>query len=152
LEQTARRLHEKLLAPRGAAAYTAVLGVAVTQASTAIPGTSLYTAVIRKVLGERLQSSVEQLSRLWDHLTGAELSDLDEDGRIRLDGWELDPQVQNAVAHAWAELTDENLHTHADVEWLRAQVLGLYGFGIEGIDYDAPVETDATWPEFVIAR
>lgn len=149
LEETGRRMHEELLAPRGAAAYTAVLGAAVTQASTAIPGTGLYTAVIRKVLGERMQSPVEQLSRLWDHLTGAQPSDRDEYGRIRLDRWELDPQVQNAAARAWAELTQENLRTHADIEWLRTQLLGLYGFGIDGIDYGAPVETDAVWPEFV---
>lgn len=152
VEQTGRRLHEELLAPRGAAAYTAVLGVAVTQASTAIPGTGLYTAVIRKILGGQLQSPVEQLSRLWDQLTGAEPSDRDEHGRIRLDRWELDPRVQDAAARAWAELSEENLRAHADVEWLRAQVLGLYGFGIDGIDYGAPVETDAAWPEFAIVR
>ncbi len=60
--------------------------------------------------------------------------------------------MQDAAARAWAELSEENLRAHADVEWLRAQVLGLYGFGIDGIDYGAPVETDAAWPEFAIVR
>jgi enoyl-[acyl-carrier protein] reductase / trans-2-enoyl-CoA reductase (NAD+) len=152
LEETARRLHEQVLAPRGAAAYTAVLGAAVTQASAAIPGIGLYTAVIRKILGEQLQSSVEQLSRLWDQLTGTAPLDRDEHGRIRLDRWELNPRVQSAAARAWAELAEENLAEHADTEWLRAQVLGLYGFGLDGIDYGAPVETDAAWPEFVVVR
>lgn len=152
LEDTARRLDERLLAPRGGAAYTAVLGAAVTQASTAIPGIGLYTAVIRRILGEHLQSSVEQLSHLWDQLAGTEPLDRDEYGRIRLDRWELDPRVQSAAARAWLEITEENPAAHADIEWLRLQILGLYGFAVDGIDYTAPVRTDAAWPDFVTAR
>ena len=99
LEQTARQLDERLAAV-GGRALTSVNGAAVTQASTAIPGIALYVSLLHAVLGDALQSPVEQSVRLWDQLTGAAPLDLDEQGRLRLDRWELDPAVQAAVPNA----------------------------------------------------
>jgi enoyl-[acyl-carrier protein] reductase/trans-2-enoyl-CoA reductase (NAD+) len=84
--------------------------------------------------------------RLWDQLTGAAPLDLDDQGRIRLDRWELTDEVQSAVATLWRELTPETIAEVADVDWFRAQFRGLYGFDVPGVDYDAPVEVDLPWP------
>jgi enoyl-[acyl-carrier protein] reductase/trans-2-enoyl-CoA reductase (NAD+) len=145
LEQTAATLTEQLGPVRGRA-FTSVNGAAVTQASTAIPGIALYVSLLRAVLGDRLQSPIEQSMRLWDQLTGASPLDLDEHGRIRLDRWELTEDVQSAVAARWAAATPETIATVADVDWFRAQFRGLYGFDVAGVDYDAPVEVDLPWP------
>jgi len=148
LEQTASALTQQLQ-PVGGRAFTSVNGAAVTQASTAIPGIALYVSLLRTVLGDKLQSPVEQSLRLWDQLTGAAPLDLDEQGRIRLDRWELTDQVQSAVAELWRGVTPETLDQVADVDWFRSQFRSLYGFDVPGVDYDAPVEVDLPWPAVV---
>ncbi|MFI7635882.1 hypothetical protein [Nonomuraea sp. NPDC049400] len=69
----------------GGRALTSVNGAAVTQASTAIPGTALYTSLLRGVLGGTMQSPIAQAVDMWDQLTGAHEPQLDEEGRLRLD-------------------------------------------------------------------
>ena len=93
----------------GGRALTSVNGAAVTQASTAIPGIALYVSLLRATLGDRLQSPIEQSVHLWDQLTGAAPFDLDPEGRIRLDRWELLPEVQSEVAQRWESATPETI-------------------------------------------
>ena len=145
LERTATTLNEHLSAT-GGGALTSVNGAAVTQASTAIPGIALYVSILRAVLGDGLQSPIEQSVRLWDQLTGAIPYDLDERGRIRLDGWELIDEVQAEVGRRWHAATQETIGTLADIDWFRTQFRGLYGFDVPGVDYDRPVEPDLPWP------
>jgi enoyl-[acyl-carrier protein] reductase / trans-2-enoyl-CoA reductase (NAD+) len=145
LEATAATLTERLSGV-GGRALTSVNGAAVTQASTAIPGIALYVSLLRAVLGDGLQSPVAQSVRLWDQLLDREPLDLDDQGRIRLDRWELDPAVQAAVAERWQSITPATVAEVADVAWFRSQFRGLYGFDVPGVDYAAPVETDLEWP------
>jgi enoyl-[acyl-carrier protein] reductase / trans-2-enoyl-CoA reductase (NAD+) len=145
LEQTATTLNEHLTAT-GGGALTSVNGAAVTQASTAIPGIALYVSILRAVLGDGLQSPVEQSVRLWDQLTGAIPFDLDEQGRIRLDRWELTDDVQAEVGRRWQAATEDSIGTLADLDWFRTQFRGLYGFDVPGVDYERPVEPDLPWP------
>ncbi len=127
-------------------AWTCVNGAAVTQASTHIPGIALYISLLRAVLGDALQSPAEQAVQLWDQLTGTAPRDTDEDGRIRLDGWELDPAVQAEVARRWHAVTPATIGGLADVGWFRSKFRALYGFDVPGIDYTLPGETDVPWP------
>jgi enoyl-[acyl-carrier protein] reductase/trans-2-enoyl-CoA reductase (NAD+) len=145
LEATATDL-DKQLAPVGGRALTSVNGVVVTQSSNAIPGIPLYVAVLRAVLGDGMQSTVDQSLRLWEQLTGAEPFDLDEVGRIRLDRWELDPAVQARAAVPWAAVNPANVAEVVDVDWLRSQFHALYGFDVAGVDYSKPVDPDQPWP------
>ncbi|WP_073921122.1 hypothetical protein [Streptomyces sp. CB00455] len=92
LEQTAHDLNTSpTLKEKDGRAFTVVAGAAVTQASSAIPSIALYTAFLRTVLGENgFRSTAEQAMDLWNQLEGRTPLVLDEKGRIRLDGWELD--------------------------------------------------------------
>jgi enoyl-[acyl-carrier protein] reductase / trans-2-enoyl-CoA reductase (NAD+) len=145
LESTAVDLSEQL-APVGGRALTSVNGAAVTQASTAIPGIALYVSLLRAALGDRMQSPIEQSVHLWDQLTGAAPFDLDPEGRIRLDRWELLPEVQSEVAQRWQTASPETIGSVADVDWFRAQFRALYGFDLPGVDYAQPVDPDLPWP------
>lgn len=145
LEQTAAALTEQLSQVSGRA-FTSVNGAAVTQASTAIPGIAFYVSLLRAVLGDKMQSPIEQSLQLWDQLTGAAPLDLDDQGRIRLDRWELNDETQAAVRQLWKTATPETIASVGDVDWFRAQFRGLYGFDVPGVDYDAPVEVDLPWP------
>nr|BEK70563.1 trans-2-enoyl-CoA reductase family protein [Kitasatospora purpeofusca] len=146
LEATARVLDERLGASVGGRAVTSVNGAAVTQSSTAVPGIALYTGLLRGVLGEGMVPPVHQLATLWDQLTGAAPFALDEEGRVRLDGWELADAVQAAVAERWRAATTDTVAGLADLDWFRAEVRRLYGFAVPGVDYTAPVATDVAWP------
>ena len=141
LEASAKGLTERLAAV-GGSATTVVNGAAVTQASTAIPTIALYTSLLRSVLGPRMQSPVQQSVQLWDALTGARPADLDDEGRIRLDGWELAPEVQSTIADRWQLITPDNLQEMADLVWFRSQFRALYGFDLPGVDYTQPVDPD----------
>ena len=127
-------------------AWTCVNGAAVTQASTHIPGIALYVSLLRAVLGDALQPPAEQAAQLWDQLTRTARPDTDEDGRIRLDRWELDPAVQAEVTRRWHAATTDSIGSLADTGWFRAQFRALYGFDVPGTDYTAEVETDIPWP------
>ncbi|RZU03243.1 enoyl-[acyl-carrier protein] reductase/trans-2-enoyl-CoA reductase (NAD+) [Kribbella rubisoli] len=139
LEQTALNL-----AKDGVTAMTSVNGAAVTQASSAIPGIGLYVSILHKVHG--LQTPVQQSISLWDQLTGEAPLDLDDEGRIRLDRWELADDVQSAIRTQWESATPTNIAEVADTEWFLAEVHRLYGFGVPGVNYEAETEVDVEWP------
>lgn len=146
LEATARTLDERLGKALGGRAVTSVNGAAVTQSSTAIPGIALYTGLLRGVLGADLVPPVHQLAALWDQLTGAAPLALDDEGRVRLDTWELTDDVQAAVAERWETATTDTIAGLADLDWFRAEVQRLYGFSVPGVDYASAVATDVPWP------
>ncbi|GAA1229575.1 trans-2-enoyl-CoA reductase family protein [Kitasatospora nipponensis] len=144
LEATARAIDTRL---KGAGrAHTVVAGAAVTQASSAIPSIALYTSILRRVTGEGWQSTVDQAAVLWDQFAGDAQPVLDDQGRIRLDGWEMDPAVQADVRAVWDRIDTDTLATGADTGWLRDQVGRLYGWDVPGVDYEAAAETHVPWP------
>ncbi|MFD9591908.1 enoyl-[acyl-carrier-protein] reductase FabV [Kitasatospora sp. NPDC059973] len=147
LEATARTLDARLGRTVGGRAVTSVNGAAVTQSSTAIPGIALYTGLLRGVLGGGLVPPIHQLAALWDQLTGTAPLALDDEGRVRLDTFELTDDVQAAVAARWESATTATIADLADLDWFRAEVRRLYGFSVPGIDYTAPVATDIPWPD-----
>ncbi|MEV7416476.1 enoyl-[acyl-carrier-protein] reductase FabV [Streptomyces sp. NPDC089919] len=145
LERTAHELDTQLIGT--GQAFTAVAGAAVTQASSAIPAIALYTTFLRSILGEQgFRSTHQQAQDLWDQLTGTTPLHLDDAGRIRLDQWELDDQVQAQVRDLWTNPEDGLQLAQAGAHWFMSQIRALYGWGIDGVDYTQPVETEVPWP------
>ncbi|MFF3157593.1 enoyl-[acyl-carrier-protein] reductase FabV [Streptomyces sp. NPDC057910] len=146
LERTAGQLNAGVLAGRGRA-RTVVAGAAVTQASSAIPSIALYTTFLRTALGEDFRTTDQQAAELWDQLLGKTPLVTDAEGRIRLDGWELDARVQDQVRALWADPQAGLDRSAAGAEWFMGQIRELYGWGLDGVDYDRAVETSIAWPE-----
>ncbi len=144
LEDTARALNTRLGGTGHA--HTVVAGAAVTQASTAIPSIALYTSILHRVTGDSWQTTVDQAATLWNQLTGDTEPDLDDQGRIRLDAWEMNPEVQSAVRTTWDQADTDTIATTADTDWFRDEVGRLYGWHVPGVDYDTPAETTVPWP------
>ncbi|MEU9235241.1 enoyl-[acyl-carrier-protein] reductase FabV [Streptomyces subrutilus] len=145
LEDTARALDARL---GGAGhAHTVVAGAAVTQASTAIPSIALYTSILHRVTADTWQTPVDQAATLWSRLTGATALGLDDQGRVRLDDWEMNPEVQAAVRTAWDRADTDTVTALADTDWFRDQVGRLYGWHVPGIDYETPADTTVPWPD-----
>ncbi|GAA4235336.1 enoyl-[acyl-carrier protein] reductase/trans-2-enoyl-CoA reductase (NAD+) [Streptosporangium album] len=145
LESTASALGGRL-STYGGRALTSVNGAAVTQASTAIPGIALYVSLLRGVLGEDMRSPLDQSIDLWDQLLGAAPLDVDGQGRIRLDGWELAEDVQAAVTERWKVATADTIGDLADIDWFRDEVRRLYGFEVPNVDYSRLCDPDLPWP------
>ncbi|MFH8381972.1 enoyl-[acyl-carrier-protein] reductase FabV [Kitasatospora sp. NPDC018058] len=146
LEATAEQLQTTVLADRGRA-FTVVAGAAVTQASTAIPSIALYTSLLRNVLGEDgWHTTTDQAVDLWEQLSGAKSLVLDGQGRIRLDGWELESAVQQRVRELWADPAGALAADPAGPDWFYSQFRQLYGWDVPGVDYTTEAETSVPWP------
>ena len=144
LEATAKRLHSKL-SGQGGAAHVSVNKALVTQASSAIPVVPLYISLLYKVMKARglHEGCIEQMQRLFaERLYHGASPQLDDEGRIRIDDWEMRADVQAAVAALWPTVTTENLGSVSDLAGYRQEFLRLFGFGMPGVDYDAEVEPD----------
>jgi enoyl-[acyl-carrier protein] reductase / trans-2-enoyl-CoA reductase (NAD+) len=148
LEDRANRLNQLLRSSLGGSAHVSVNKAVVTQASSAIPVVPLYLSILPPVMRKlgTDEMPVDQMIRLFrDFISGGDLKLLDKDGRIRLDAFELRPEVQAAVAKVWVQVTSENLHQLTDFKGFKRAFDNLFGFDIEGVDYTQPVETDLSW-------
>lgn len=148
LEQTAKQL-DALIKPCQGRALISVNKALVTRASAVIPGVSLYTSLLYKAMKARglHEGCIHQMDRLYrDFLFSGHEPPLDSEGRIRLDDWEMRPDVQRAVAEAWEKVTTENLAQHADLKGFREEFLRHHGFGMPGIDYSKPVDSTKVEP------
>jgi Uncharacterized paraquat-inducible protein B len=137
---------DRLLEEQGGKAFVVVNKALVTQASAAIPVVPLYVSVLYQVMKEKgtHEECTEQMVRLQQCLyaNGAgnwEQVPVDEAGRVRMDDWEMDPEVQAEVTRRWALLNDSNLAELSDLEGYRKAFYQLFGFEVDGIDYQADV-------------
>ncbi len=64
----------------------------------------------------------------------------DENGMIRLDDLEMQKDVQDEVTELWNKLSQDNFKECADLDGYWEDFYALFGFGIDGVDYEADVE------------
>ncbi len=132
------------LAARGGDARVSVLKAVVTQASAAIPAMPIYLALLFKVMKEQgvHEGCIEQVDGLFrESLYGASPF-MDEEGRLRADRKELEPSIQAAVAALWEDINTQNLRQLSDFDGYKREFLQLFGFEVDGVDYDADVDPD----------
>jgi len=122
-------------------ASVSVLKAVVTQASSAIPIMPLYLSLLFKVMKDEgtHEGCIEQVYRLFKECLYSGAPRLDEEGRFRVDELELTPHVQEKVEALWEQVTDENLTEISDYTGYKNEFLKLFGFNIDGVDYDADV-------------
>lgn len=142
LDRAAAALRERLAA-LGGDARVAVLKAVVTQASSAIPVVPLYLSVLFRVMKDagNHEDCLAHIDRLFrtglypDHPAG-----LDEVGRLRMDDFELSEPIQAEVLRRWPLVTTDNLGDLGDLEGVRNDFLRIFGFGVDGVDYEADVD------------
>ena len=141
LDRTAGVLQAKLAASKGQA-RVAVLKAVVTQASSAIPVMPLYLALLFRVMKARgtHEDCIEQIDLLFRESLYGPAPRLDEDGRWRVDYKELDPAVQQEVAALWNRIDTDTIATLSDFTGYKSGFLKLFGFGVDGVDYEAEVD------------
>jgi len=141
LDRASGEIQRKLQAV-GGDARVAVLKAIVSQASAAIPVVPLYAALLFQVMKEQgsHEECIEHIDRLFaSQLQAQATMRLDDAGRIRVDDLELAEVVQTEVKRRWPLVNTGNLPELGDLAGFRADFLKIFGFGIQGVDYDADV-------------
>ena len=144
LENTGLALDEYLRARNGSA-HVSTNKAMVTQSSAAIPVVPLYISLLYKVMKEENchENCIQQMHRLFtNRLYAGGPVPVDDQGRIRIDDWEMREDVQEAVAVLWDQVTTENLEAISDISGYREEFLNLFGFGLAGVDYQAEVDPE----------
>lgn len=130
LENTAAEIG-CLLQPLGGQAQVAVCRALITRASSVIPVMSVYVCAMYKVMKAKglHEGCLEQMARLFrERLFAGGPVPVDEKGRVRVDDWELRPDVQAEIADILSRVTQENLAELTDPEGCRKDLMALYGF------------------------
>jgi enoyl-[acyl-carrier protein] reductase/trans-2-enoyl-CoA reductase (NAD+) len=140
------RASKALAAPMatvGGKAYVAVMKGLMTQAASAIPGMAIYLSLLFKAMKAKgtHEGCIEQTTRLFHtQLFAGDAPALDDAGRIRLDDWELNDDIQAEVTANWHDVTTDNLNELTDFAGYRAAFLQMHGFDFDGVDYNLEVD------------
>lgn len=126
----------------GAEAMISVLKAVVTQASTAIPVVPLYFSILFKVMKAHgtHEDCIAHMYRMIGEQIYQSNRRIDDEGRIRMDNFELDATVQDEVKNAWDSIDTSNARDLADISGFRTEFLKLFGFGREDVDYERDVD------------
>ena len=145
VDATAKALSEKYGEGKAVVSVNKAL---VTQASSAIPVVPLYISLLYKVMKEKgtHEGCIEQMHRLFATYYGDGSAVIDEEGRVRIDDWEMNQEVQVAVDELWNSVTSESLKDVSDFEGYQKEFLRLFGFGLNGVNYDAETDTTISVP------
>ncbi|MCK0131970.1 trans-2-enoyl-CoA reductase family protein [Flavobacteriaceae bacterium F08102] len=138
LEATAFRINDLLQRIEGKG-YVSVNKALVTQSSSAIPVIPLYIALLFKTMKEQElhEGCIEQIYRLYKDRLYLKEVPTDDQGRIRIDDWEMKNEVQQKVAQLWEKATTENLSEIGDLAGYSTDFFNLFGFNFDEIDYKA---------------
>ena len=149
LERAARNIDSLLKLNGGGRAFISVNKALVTQASSAIPVVPLYISILYKLMKQQgtHEGCIEQIHRLFTtQMYNGSAPKFDKAGRVRIDDWEMRPEIQNAVRDIWPRITTENLAAETDITGYRSEFLKLFGFGVPGVNYEAETEPHRTMP------
>lgn len=141
LKVTSDKLNQRLQSLKGRSLISVNKAV-VTQASAAIPVVPLYMSLLFKVMKEKgiHEGCIEQIYRLFkNYLYSSSLLSLDEEGYIRIDDLEMRSDVQQQITTLWPQVTSENILQLTDLKGYCDDFYQLFGFNIEGINYDLDV-------------
>ena len=85
------------------------------------------------------EGCIEQMTRLFTDKLANGSAVTDSDGFIRLDDYEMKEDIQSEVKEIWNNVTTENVNESADVDGYWNDFFALFGFGAEGVDYEADI-------------
>ncbi|MGR5140164.1 enoyl-ACP reductase FabV [Photobacterium sp. DNB23_23_1] len=149
MHTTAEEINTQLAAI-GGQAHVAVCKALVTKASVFIPAFTPYILALFKVMKEKgtHEGCIEQMQRLFNARfycpKETEQGVLtDEQRLIRMDDWELAPDVQQQVSEIMAEMTAENFTQLGDYKGYKQDFMELNGFGFEGVDYQQDITLES---------
>ncbi|MPN52186.1 Trans-2-enoyl-CoA reductase [NADH] [bioreactor metagenome] len=142
LENSAAELTNKLKAINGQA-YVSVNKALVTRASAVIPVVPLYMALLYQVMKEKglHEHCTQQIYRLFTTmLFSGNAVPTDNDGRVRVDDWEMRSDIQAEVERRWALQQEGKSLVQGDLGGVWEEYEQIHGFGFGDIDYSKDID------------
>ena len=104
----------------------------------------LYISAMFKVMKAdgTYEGCIEQIANLFKENIYSDSPRLDEQGRFRQNYKELEDSVQQRVTDIWNKVDTDTIDELTDYVAYHQEFLKLFGFGIEGVDYDADVNQE----------
>lgn len=131
LEAAAKTITQALQ-PLNGLGVVSVNKALVTRASAVIPAMPPYISCLFKVMKAHglHEDCLDQIDRLLRERLYAPdgAMPVDEAGRIRIDDWEMRPEIQAEVDALMAALTPDNVEATTDIAGYRTDFLALHGF------------------------
>ena len=146
LETRVNTLDRKLADQLGGNVYLSVNKAIVSQASMAIPVVPLYMSILNQIMDAKgtNEDPIAQMGRLFTEHLGPDLSPtLDAERRIRLDDRELRADVTAEIIERWGPINTDNFREISDYNGLQHSFRNLFGFEVDGVDYDEAIEIEA---------
>lgn len=149
LDNTAQALNQRYAA-KHLHAYVGVMKSVITQASSAIPVIPLYISMVFRIMKDKgiHEGIIEQANRLFHDVLyrpDGTPPPTDNEGRLRLDDWEMREDVQQACKALWPQVNTDNLWELTDYAGYKNEFLRLFGFGLKDVDYNADVNPDVSF-------
>jgi enoyl-[acyl-carrier protein] reductase/trans-2-enoyl-CoA reductase (NAD+) len=148
LENTAVQLNTILHNKLHGQALISVNKALVTQASAAIPVVPLYISILFDIMKEKgtHEGCIEQMQRLLYEKMYADHRTIDICDRIRIDDWEMDPEVQAEVEKRWKLIETSNIDELSDLNGYLNDFYQLFGFHLKEVDYNEDVNINIPIP------
>ena len=124
-------------------AYVSSLNAVVTQASSAIPIMPLYISALFKVMKEdgTYEGVIQQIAALFKENLFGETPRFDDGGHLFQNYKELEDDVQARIQHIWDTVDTDTIDELTDYVGYHNEFLKLFGFGVDGVDYEQDVDT-----------
>ena len=91
------------------------------------------------------QGCIEQICALFTEKLSKSQPEIDELGRLYMNGKETNDATQAKIKALWDQVTQDNFHELSDYAGYHHEFLKLFGFDIAGVDYDAEVDSLVDW-------
>jgi enoyl-[acyl-carrier protein] reductase/trans-2-enoyl-CoA reductase (NAD+) len=143
LDRAASAINKTTASINGEAHVTS-LNAVVTQASSAIPIMPLYISAMFKVMKAdgTYEGCIEQIQNLFIDNIYSETPRLDDENRYRQNHKELEDSVQQRVTDIWNTVETDTIDELTDYVGYHAEFLKLFGFNVDGVDYDAELSPE----------
>jgi enoyl-[acyl-carrier protein] reductase/trans-2-enoyl-CoA reductase (NAD+) len=137
LDRAASAINDATSSINGAAHVTS-LNAVVTQASSAIPIMPLFISAMFKVMKAdgTYEGCIEQIQNLFIDNIYSDTPRLDEQNRYRQNHKELEESVQQRITDIWNTVDSDSIDELTDYIGYHQEFLQLFGFGINGVDYE----------------
>ncbi|MEO2268205.1 enoyl-ACP reductase FabV [Pseudoalteromonas pernae] len=143
LDRAAQEIKASTAALSGEA-YVSSLNAVVTQASSAIPIMPLYISALFKVMKAdgTYEGTIEQITALFKENLYGETPRFDDGGHLFQNYKELEDDVQQRVQAIWDSVDTDTIDELTDYVGYHKEFLHLFGFDLDGVDYEADVNPD----------
>jgi enoyl-[acyl-carrier protein] reductase/trans-2-enoyl-CoA reductase (NAD+) len=145
LEAAGVQINELLKTKLKGEGLISVSKAAVTKASVFIPKIAFYVSTMFDVMKKHHvhESTLQHKHRLFKDMVYGQHRLVDEKNRIRIDHYEMQPNIQTEIDDLSKQYDNENIFNLAGTKQFIDEFHHIHGFRIPTVNYDADINMDA---------